>query len=227
MPTSVVHAALAFLLAIGLLGRFYDRRALLVVLVIVVAPELDTTFGWFMDGAHRTVLHTMVLTVVLGGALYWETTREGSAIRRRWGARGVRLAWVGLFVHGFAHISLDWAHLSGINLLWPLVDRFFTLDGELALSTTDGLVQTFVEIRTDPETGQGVVDAGQGGTRAETHVPNPAQPSDEPEPGPVDRRFPIAVDGWQLYLIVTGAFALVAERLQTPRPSEIDRSNDR
>lgn len=227
MPSSVIHAALAFLLAVGLLGRFYDRRALALVLVIIVAPELDTAFGWFMDGAHRTVLHNMVLAAVLAGVLYWETTRERSAIRRRWGARGVRLVWIGLFVHTFAHISFDWAHLSGINLLWPLQDRFFALDGELALSTTDGLIQTFVEIRPDPETGQGVVDAGQGGTRADTHVPNPAKPSDEPEPGPVDRRFPIAVDGWQLYFIITGAFALVAKRLQTPRSSEIDREGNR
>lgn len=222
MPSSVVHGALAALVAVGLLGRFYDRRALSIVLLIVVVPEVDTAFGWFMDGAHRTVLHNMVFPVVLGGLLYWETTREGSWIRTRWGARGVRMVWVGLFVHTLVHISLDWAHLSGINLLWPLEDRFFTLDGELALSTTEGFVQTFVEISRDPETGGGVVDAGQGGTRADTHVPNPAEPSDEPEPGPVDRRFPIAVNGWQLYLLFTGAFALVAKRLQTARPPEAD-----
>lgn len=227
MPSSVVHAALAFLVAIGLLGRFYDRRALVILLVIVVAPEVDTAFGWFMDGAHRTVLHNMVLAVVLGGVLYWETARDGSAIRGRWGARGVRIAWVGLFVHTFVHISLDWSHLSGINVLWPLRDQFFTFDGELALSTTDGLVQTFVEINEDPETGQGVIDAGQGGSRTETHVPNPAEPSAEPEPGPVDRRFPIAVRGWQLYFVLTGAFALVAKQLQTARPSETDDDHRR
>lgn len=220
MPSSVVHAALAFLVAVGLLGRFYDRRALVVLLGIVIFPEIDTFAGLFMDGAHRTVLHNMVLAALAGGVLYWETTREGSKVRSLWGARGVRIAWVGLFVHTFAHISLDWTHLSGINALWPLFDQFVTLDGELALSTTDGVVQTFVEISEDPETGQGVIDAGQGGTRAENHVANPAQPSDEPEPGPVDRRFPIAVHGWQLYLVVAGAFTVLAKRLQTPRPSE-------
>jgi hypothetical protein len=67
-----------------------------------------------------------------------------------------------------------------------------------------------------------VIDAGQGGTRAETHVSNPAQPSDDPEPGPVDRRFPIAVHGWQLYLVVVSAFTLLAKRLQTPRLPETD-----
>ena len=223
MPSSVVHAALAVVVAAGLLGRFYDRRALAVVLAVVVAPEIDTAFGWFMDGAHRTVLHNMVIPLVLAVVLYRETTREGSWIRTRWGARGVRLAWVGLFVHAFVHVSFDWAHLAGANLLWPLADRFFALDGELAVSTTEGFVQTFVEIGEDPETGRRVIDAGQGGTRADTHVPDPAKPTDEPEPGPVDRRFPIAVDGWQLYFLLTGLFALVAKRLQTPPHSETDR----
>lgn len=222
MPSSVVHAAIALLLAVGLLGRFYDRRAIAVVLVIVLFPELDTALGWVMAGAHRTVFHTMMIPVVVAPALYWETTREASWIRGRWGDRGVRLAWVGLFVHTFAHVALDWAHLSGINFLWPFVDRFFALDGELYLSASEGLVQTFVDISRDPETGASVVDAGQGGTRAETHVANPAQPSAEPDPGPVDRRFPIAVRGWQLYFVLVGAFALVAKRLQSGRPDRAE-----
>ena len=217
MPSSVVHAALAILLAIGLLGRFYDRRALTIVLVIVLFPEIDTAMGWVMAGAHRTVLHTMMLTIIAAPALYWETTRENSKIRDRWGERGVRLAWVGLFVHTFAHIALDWAHLSGINFLWPFLDQFYNLDGEASLSLSDGLVQTFVTISADPETGQGVIDAGQGGTRIDTHVSNPAQPSPDPSTGPVDRRFPIAVQGWQLYFVLLGVFGLVAKKLQTPR----------
>lgn len=217
MPSSVVHAAIALLLAAGLLGRFYDRRAVVVVLVIVLFPELDTALGWVMAGAHRTVLHTMMLSVVAAPVLYWETVREGSWLRGRWGARGVRIAWVGLFVHTFAHVALDWAHLSGINFFWPFVDRFYNLEGELYLSFSEGLVQTFIDISRDPETGVSVVDAGAGGTRAETHVSNPAQPDADPE-GPVDRRFPIAVRGWQLYFVLTGAFALLAKRLQSDEP---------
>ncbi|TKR27556.1 metal-dependent hydrolase [Natronomonas salsuginis] len=220
MPSSVVHAALALLLAVGLLGRYYDRRALVVVLAIVLLPEVDTAIGWVMAGAHRTVLHTMMLSVVATPLLYWETTRDGSIIRGRWGERGVRIAWVGLFVHTFAHVALDWSHLAGINVFWPFTDRFYTLDGELYLSATEGFVQTFVEISRNPETGSSVIDAGRGGTRVETHVSNPAQPSPDPEPGPVDRRFPIAVGGWQLYVVLTGAFALAAKRLQTPLSRE-------
>ena len=226
MPSSVVHAALAVALAVGLLGRFYDRRALAVVLVVVVVPEVDTALGLVIAGAHRTVLHTMVLSAVAAPLLYLETTRERSVIRGRWGARGVRIAWVGLLVHTFAHIALDWTHLEGINLLWPVLDRFFALEGEVYLSASEGFVQTFVDVGRDPETGRSVIDAGQGGTRAETHVSNPAQPDPEPDPGPVDRRFPIAVRGWQLHLLLTGAFVVAARRLQSDRLTRCGDGSD-
>ena len=217
MPSSVVHAAIACTLAIGLLGEFYDRRALAVVLAVVLFPEIDTLFGYLMDGAHRTVLHNMVLSAVGAVGLYWESSRENSWLRHRFGARGVRLAWVGLVVHTFAHLALDWAHLSGINILWPFVDRFFALDGEAYLSTTEGFVQTFVEIAEATETDGASIDVGQSGTTDDTHVGSPAQPSRDPDPGPVDRRFPIAVQGWQLFFVLTGLFALAARKLQTPR----------
>ena len=226
MPSSVVHAALAVALAVGLLGRFYDRRALAVVLVVVVVPEADTALGLVIAGAHRTVLHTMVLSAVAAPLLYLETTRERSVIRGRWGARGVRIAWVGLLVHTFAHVALDWTHLEGINLLWPVLDRFFALEGEVYLSASEGFVQTFVDVGRDPETGRSVIDAGQGGTRAETHVSNPAQPDPEPDPGPVDRRFPIAVRGWQLHLLLTGVFVVAARRLQSDRLTRCGDGSD-
>ena len=226
MPSSVVHAALALALAVGLLGRFYDRRALAVVLVVVVVPEVDTALGLVIAGAHRTVLHTMVLSAVAAPLLYFETTRERSVIRDRWGASGVRIAWVGLLVHTFAHIALDWTHLEGINLVWPALDRFFTLEGEMYLSASEGFVQTFVDVGRDPETGRSVIDAGQGGTRAETHVSNPAQPDPEPDPGPVDRRFPIAVRGWQLHLLLTGVFVVAARRLQSDRLTRCGDGSD-
>lgn len=226
MPSSVVHAALAAALGVGLLGRFYDRRALAVVLVVVVVPEVDTALGLVMAGAHRTVLHTMVLSVVAAPLLYWETTRGGSVIRGRWGARGVRIAWVCLVVHTFAHIALDWTHLEGVNFIWPVLDRFFALEGEMYLSASEGFVQTFVDVGRDPETGRGVIDAGQGGTRAETHVSNPAQPDPEPDPGPVDRRFPIAVRGWQLHLLLTGVFVVAARRLQSDRLTRCGDGSD-
>ena len=214
MPTSVVHAAVAFVVAVGLLGDHADRRALAVVLAAIVAPELDALLGFVMAGAHRTVFHTAVLPAVAAAVVYWDTHRAGSWLRGRWGAYGVRVAWVALFAHTFAHIGLDWAHLDGINLLWPLIDQFVTLEGELYI-TGEGLVQTFVDVSIDPTTGQRAVDAGQGGTTASVHVSTPVQPSNDPDPGPVDRRFPIAVGGWQLYFVCTGLFVLLARRFQS------------
>ena len=126
MPSSVVHAGFAALVAVGLLGSYYDRRALVFLIAVLLFPEADTVAGF---------------------------------------------------------------------------------------------VQTFVEVATDPETGATSVDAGQGGTTQNTHVPNPAQPSSGSEPGgaagPVDRRAPIAVRGWQLYLVLVGLFTLVARKLQS------------
>lgn len=221
MPSTVIHAAVGFTVAAGLLGAYYDRRALAVVLVALLVPETDTLAGWVMDGAHRALLHNLVFTALAGLVLFWETRREGSWLRGRFGPRGVRLAWVAVFVHAFAHMAFDWAHLDGINLLFPLHDRFFQLSGEAYLSTSEGFVQTFVELASDPETGQTTVDAGQGGTTNDTHVASPAQPSKEPQEE-VDRRFPIAVRGWQLYLVGLGAFTLVAKQLQSPDPSRRD-----
>lgn len=218
MPSTVVHAAVGFTVAAGLLGSYYDRRALGVVLAALLVPEADTVAGWVMDGAHRALLHNLVFTALLAVLLYWETTREGSRLRRWVGARGIHVAWVALFAHAFAHMAFDWAHLDGINLFYPVYDRFFQLSGEAYLSTTEGFVQTFVEVAPDPETGRPSIDAGQGGTTENTHVASPVQPTEDPDPGPVDRRFPIAVRGWQLYLVALGAFTLVAKRFQSPDP---------
>ena len=218
MPSPVVHAGVAFLVGVGLLGTYYDRRALLVIVGLLLLPEIDTLAGLVLEGAHRSLLHTLLLPIFLAPLLYWETVREESWLRDRVGGYGVRLAWVGLFVHVFVQIGLDWSHLEGVNLFYPLLDRFFRLDGEAYLSTADGFVQTFVEVAPDPETGTTTVDAGQGGTTEDTHVANPAQPSDDPDPGPTDRRAPIAVQGWQLYLVVTGLVTLGAKKLQSSPP---------
>ncbi|MFT4882849.1 MAG: inner membrane protein [Natronomonas sp.] len=225
MPSTVVQVGLAFLVGVGLLGRYYDRRAAVFLLIAVFLPDADTLVGLVMNGAHRTLLHNALVPAVGMGILYWETHfREVSWIRHRVGNYGTRLLWVGVFVHLFAHVFLDWTHLEGVNMLWPLRDQFFLLEGEAYYSTAEGFVQTFVEVFEDPDTGQQSVDVGGGGGRQETHVSNPAQPTDEPSPDePVDRRVPIAVQGWQLYLIVAGLFVTVAKQFQSPGVSE---SND-
>ncbi|WP_247002938.1 metal-dependent hydrolase [Halosolutus gelatinilyticus] len=212
MPSTVVQLGLAAVLAAGLLATAYDRRALAVVLVVGVVPEVDALAGPWLPGAHRALLHTLLIPIAAGAWLWWDTCyRDRSWLRDRWGTRGVRIAWVALFTHAFAHVLLDYAHLEGINAFYPVYDRFFRLEGELFLSTTDGLLQTFVDIGTE-------TDVGAGGTTANTHVANPIEPTADPTPeGPVDRRFPIAEQGWELFFAVTGLFVLVARRFQDRR----------
>lgn len=223
MPSPVVHAGFALLLAAGLLKGAYDRPALAVVLIAVVLPEVDTLLGPVMPGAHRTVGHTFVLPAAAGLLIYYDTRiRRSSVLRERFADRGVRIAWVALFVHVFAHVLLDWAHLDGVNVLWPLHDRFFRLEGKLLLSSVDGFVQTFVDVSLDPETGERHVDAGGTGTTGTVHVDNPVEPDDPADLAgreTIDRRFPIANRGWRLYLLLVGVFAVVARRLQGEPPA--------
>lgn len=223
MVSTVVHAGFALLLAVGLLDDRFDRRALAVLLVVLVAPEADSFLGPIMPGAHRTVGHTLVIPAVAAALLYYDTRiRESSAVRARLSARWIAVAWAALFAHVFAHVGLDWIHLDGVNYLWPLRDQFLQLDGEILISTADGFVQTFVDLRLDPETGARTVDAGATGTTETVHVNNPVQPRDPDEAieEPVERIFPIASAGWRLHLIGTALFALVARRLQDRAPPE-------
>lgn len=222
MPASTVHAGLALVVAAGLLGAAYDWRALSIVGVVLVFPELDAIPGWWIPGAHRAMFHTLLLAGVVAAAILYDTRyRETSWLRDRGGDWAVRVAWVALTVHVFAHVLLDYAHLSGINLIYPIGDQFFRLEGELVYSTADGFVQTFVEIESGTESaGTPSVDVGQQGSTDEVHVSTPA----DPEPGSgvdedVERTVPFAVDGWQLYLILLGVFTAGARRLQGEPPA--------
>jgi len=226
MPSTVVHVGFGLLVVTGLLTDAPDRRLLALLAVVLVAPELDTAAGLLLPGAHRSLFHSLLLPGVVAGLIHYDTRirpREASWLRRRYGSRGVRVAWALLAVHLFAHLLLDYAHLEGINAFYPVHDSFYRLEGELYVSTVEGVVQTFVDVSPAGDGGGVAVDAGATGTTEDTRVANPVEPGDDPGGGdadggdePVDRRFPIAVQGWQLYLVATGLFAAAARRLQRP-----------
>lgn len=215
MPSTVVHVAFGLVLAIALLRGTEDRGALVFLVVLLVLPDLDTVLGPIMAGAHRTVLHTLLFPAAIAALMAYDTrVRDRSLLRDRLGEQWIRVAWAGTFALGFGHLLLDYVYLDGINALWPFRDQFYRLSGEMVLSTSDGLTQTFVDLSPDaPEP--------ERRSRQTVHVNNPVEPSRDPPPAePVDRLFPFAVTGRELYLIVLAAFVLAARRLQREGPDE-------
>ncbi len=127
MPSVLVHVALAGLLGTALLGERFDTKAILAVMVVTAAIDLDTVIGIYVPGAHRALFHNVWLVLVPAAVLYWDGhLHSTSVVRARWGAYGTRVLWVILVTVLFAHVLLD-AFYNGANLLWPLHDRFYDL----------------------------------------------------------------------------------------------------
>lgn len=204
MPSTLVHIALGGLLGTALLGDAFDRRTICIVMAVAAIPDLDTLLGIWLPGAHRAYLHSIVWPVLLAGLLAWETTlRPHSSVRRRVGDSSVRLAWVSLFVVIFAHSLYDGA-VNGVNLFWPLQDRFYDLSGQLLVSSDRGIIQTFIEFGPDG----GMIE----GTTATTHYYTGLDPTRGAEPAGVERIFHIVQSGERLLLTVAG-FGIVGYRL--------------
>jgi inner membrane protein len=200
MPSTVVHCALAGLLAAGLLGEHFDTRAVAVVLLAAVFPDLDAFAGFLVPSGHRSVLHTILLPLGLSVLLYSDThLRERSFVRHRWQSWGVRVAWVSIATIAFAAIGLDLV-AGGVNLFYPVYNQFYELSGKLLFSNNRGLVQTFVEF------GEGSTAAR--GTTEQYRIGSGVNPTRGTEPQNVERIFPVAQSGWQLLLIVTSVFVL-------------------
>jgi hypothetical protein len=215
MPSTLVHVAFAGLLAAALLGAAYDLRALLVVLAVTAVPDLDAFGAFLFSGAHRALLHTFLIPLVAAGCVLVDTRlRERSGLRARAGPRGVRVTWVGILAFAVAGIGLDFV-TNGVNALYPLVDQFYVLDGKLELSTTEGLVQTFVEVpaETGSAGGNGSVPAPESvGTTENVTYTTGVDPEPDPgvESGPVERVFPVVRSGWQLLVLLAGTVTALA-----------------
>ena len=197
MPSLVVHLALAGVLAAALLGEELDGRALGVVFVATTIPDLDVFAGFVIPGGHRSVLHNVWIPLTGAGVLYYDTrVRDSSVVLDRWGQRGIDIGWVAIVAYVIAGIGLDL--LYGVNPLYPIHDQFYKLSGELVYSTQRGIVQTFVDLGN-----QGLGSSGEVG-----HVSSGVDPSEGAEPETVDRVFPVARAGWELFVTLTSMIVL-------------------
>jgi hypothetical protein len=211
MPSTVVHVALALLLAAGLLGRDFDRRAVAVVAAVTAFPDLDVFTALVVEATHRAAFHTLLLPGALALAL-WVDERCGGRLRARYGGHGVRVAWVALFGYVVAGIGLDLFTSGGANPLYPLYDQFVEIDGAVGYTTAEGFYQTFVDVRSESPTADGggggrSVDVGQRGSTEEVHVASGVDPQRGPEPADVERVFPVVYRGWQVTLVLAGVVA--------------------
>ncbi|AHG04386.1 metal-dependent hydrolase [Halobacterium sp. DL1] len=195
MPSTVVHVAFGAVVATALLREF-DAKALAAVCAFAALPDLDTFLGLWIHGGHRALLHTALLPVALGALVLWDSHREASWLRGRFGARGPHVAGVGVVALALGGIGPDLL-TNGVNVLYPVHDQFYALSGKLELSSTKGLVQTFVDLGENGDTARGSTETVH--YRTGVDVERGADPAD------AERVFPIVSSGLQLLVVVVAA----------------------
>ena len=203
--------ALAGLIATALLGRAFDRWSVGFVMLVILVIDLDSFVDLIAPYGHRVVLHNLVVPFVAAALVLADTRlREESYILDRWGRRGYRIAWVTILCYVVAGVLLDFTD-GVLNILWPIHDQFYTLEGQIELSDQRGIVQTFVELG-----GGGAPTPDAVGTTEDIEVTTGVDPG-EPETPDEDpeRVFPVIGATWELLLFLTGAF-VTAMRLSLP-----------
>lgn len=204
MPSTLVHVAVAGLLAAALLADAFRVRTLLVVLLAVVVVDLDVFVGYVVLGAHRAAFHTLLWPVLLGAVLTYDAgIRDRSLLAARFGPDAPRTAAVTVLAVVFAGIGPD-LMTNGANLLYPLHDQFYALDGRIQLSNQRGIVQSFVESGSNGGPARGSSQEVQYYTGAD---PNPAQSGGETNQN-VERTFMVVNSGLELLLVAIGVLTV-------------------
>lgn len=223
MAPTLVAVAVGVLVGLALLGAAVDRRSIAIVALAAAVPDLDAIVSLAVQGATNAAFHTLLLPGVAFVALYWDTVHrdlETSWLRRRWGWDGVRVAWVSLAAYTVAGIGLDLFSAEGVNLLYPLHDRFYAAVGRFRFSTHEGVILTFIDREA------GLLWLSSPGTSANHHVATWVNPTPgtglETETG-VERRLALVESGWQL-VVVAAATVAVAVRLRLERLERLERS---
>jgi hypothetical protein len=201
MPPTLVNVAVGVVLGVALLGAAFDRRSLAVVALAAALPDLDAAVSLLVDGATNAVLHSGFVPLVVAGLLYWDSSREDSWLRRRYGWYGVRLAWVALASYAVAGIGLDLFNTESVAVLYPLSNRYYAIVGKLVVSTQEGIVQTYVEL------GDGWVEIASPGTTETHRVDSWLNPAGQ------RRRARIVDSGWQAVVLLTAVVAAPAKCL--------------
>ncbi|THE65223.1 hypothetical protein D8Y22_08395 [Salinadaptatus halalkaliphilus] len=212
MAPMIVNVALGVLVGLALLGAAFDRRSILLVALAAALPDLDAAASLVVVGATNALLHTLLVPALAFGLLYWDTRlRDRSWLEDRYGWYGSRVAWVALAAFVVAGIGPELFSTDGVNLLYPLHDRFYTVVGSFLLSSQDGVILTFVD------RGEHLLWLASPGTTADHHVAtwvNPT-PGTGLETG-VEREFYLVETGWQL-IVVVATVAALAVRLWEER----------
>lgn len=210
MPSTLVHVAVGALVGTALLAERFGPRPLLAVCGAAAVPDIDTFVGLVIGGAHRSLLHSLLLPALLAGLLYADTRlRDRSLVRERWGTRGVHVAWAALAALLCGGILPD-LFTNGVNAFYPLHDQFYTIDGTLKLSNQRGIVQTFVEV--NPEE--------PARTTENVHYRTGVDTAAGEDPPNAERVFPVVRAGWQLMLVAISAFVVGTRWWETARTAD-------
>ena len=200
MPSTVVHVGFALLLAAGLLGTAYDRRALLVV----AGTYLYADTNWRDESLIRA-----------------RVGDEG--VRVAWVAIvAFCLSAVGLDMFTAAGVNpfyplFDQFYAFNGQVQWSTVDGLTQTFVQVKQETPDA--------PTGGSGGGGGVDVGQKGSTREYRVASGVDPSRGREPANVERVFPVVYNGWQTFLTLSG-IVVTALKLRG-LPSWTDRPESR
>ncbi|PSQ44107.1 hypothetical protein BRD17_04920 [Halobacteriales archaeon SW_7_68_16] len=127
---------------------------------------------------------------LVAGLLVAVDARRTGYLAGRFGPTAPRVAAVTVVAVAVAGSGPDLV-TNGVNVLYPLHDQFYVVDGHLHWSSTRGIVQTFVE---RPE---------RGSTRnVQYSTPVDPAPADPGADRDVERIVPLVGSGLQLLVIV-------------------------
>ena len=194
MPSTLVHVAIGGLVAVALLREEFGWWSLGLVIAFAAIPDLDTFVGLVLPGAHRSLFHSGVFAVVVGGLLVGELRRPSSLLVDRFGPAARRVAGVSILALVLGGIGPD-LFTNGVNVLYPVQDNFIAVDGEVLFSNQRGLVQTFVD-RSKSDGGGAVV-----GSTETVHYETGVDPNPGTEPENVERTFRVIGSGMELLIV--------------------------